>query len=621
MSNQPNGDYDGNQRPRRNITGPQSALTDFLASHNISAQQIRDSADQRRQAAIQQAQENGGGENPEAAEEVETSPVQARRSSRRQSAVNAGEANAQAAKEKTIEKSKGGRALKKRKKGANSDDNSDDEIARALFNERHAPLPGQMGNCAMCDKRFTVTPYSVAGPDGGLLCAPCGREVAKERQGQQPKKKKKPTPARRQTGGIGARRAVQSRLLDGDVGAKSLSTLCVQTLAKNVDMAESLGDLPEHLVDKIARIFSKQRLLRAETLPLFVQPGTEMVHIYDGARLNERDLMSIFQVTGSHLRRFKAKCAIQFKDSVMDYVLSREAMQLESFYLHGANLLSEEKWHQFLRAKGGPLRTLQVYYTDRHFGDETVGVIKTHCPAIEKVKIENNQKVGDAGVRTLAEIPTLRHIGLRLRHSLSPSAISHAVTGVGANLVTLSLNAVPLADDNVLAAIRTHCRRLTKLRITESEHMTDAGFAGLFSGWQNQALEFLDLEKCRYVSASKPRDNEDHVGLCSRGFKALMAHSGSGLRKLNVHACRNISRQAFEDVFGGAQLYPELRKLEISFCEEVTDYILGCIFRSCPRIREVNVFGCMKVKDVRVPRGVILVGVPNAQGMVTEGVD
>ncbi|KAK1988145.1 hypothetical protein LZ30DRAFT_684044 [Colletotrichum cereale] len=41
----------GTKRPTRHIAGPQSALTNYLASHNISADQIRRDADRRRAAA------------------------------------------------------------------------------------------------------------------------------------------------------------------------------------------------------------------------------------------------------------------------------------------------------------------------------------------------------------------------------------------------------------------------------------------------------------------------------------------------------------------------------------------------------------------------------------------
>ncbi|KYK57255.1 DNA repair protein Rad7, protein [Drechmeria coniospora] len=589
------------------MAGQQSALTDFLASHNISARQIRDEADQRRMdAAVQGLQEN------EEDNSVVTAPTTNRRRSTRGGAVEVPKSKKKSNEQKAIEKMKNGKAFKKRKKYLDSSDD-EDEIAKAIFDAHHAPMPGQMENCAICRKRFTVTPYSLAGPDGGLLCAPCGRQMAKEQQGQ-PKKK-----PRKQTGGVGSRRAWQSRILDGDVGTKSLATLCVQTLAKNVDMADSLGDLPDHLVDKIARIFSKRRLLNPETLPLFVQPATEDVRIYDGARLGEQDFRSIFQVA-PHLKRFKARAAIQFKDEVMDYLLSRDT-SLESFYLHGANLLSEEKWHQFLAHKGQGLQDLQVYYTDKHFGDESIRTMAKTCPNLRRLKVSNNQKLGNKGVKAIGELSSLEHLGLQLQNQISSPALTSVLSRIGSQLKTLSLKIVPVIDDTVLQAIHQNCRSLVKLRITESEKMTDSGFVDLFTKWENPPLRFLDLEKCRHVDSTRPRDNDESVGLCGEGFKALMAHSGSKLESLNVHACRHIPRQAFEEVFGDEAHYPELKKLEISFCEEVTDLILRAIFRACPKIKEVNVFGCMKVKDVRVPRGVILVGVPNAQGMVTEGMD
>ncbi|GAB0134388.1 hypothetical protein EsDP_00002765 [Epichloe bromicola] len=614
-----NQDAAGSPRPTRNITGPQSALTDFLASHNISARRIRDDAELRRMEANNRAGINGHTSPVEDAEAVvaESSAAAAAAAGEQSSGRNVTGTQSSKRKkteQKTIEKIKASKAFKKRKKHVDDSDDSD-EVARAIFEERHAPLPGQMENCAICDKRFTVTPYSVAGPDGGLLCAPCGREIAKERQGAQPNKKK----PRKQTGGVGSRRSIQSRILDGDVGTKSLATLCVQTLAKNVDMAESLGDLPEHLVDKIARIFSKRRLLRPETLPLFAQPTTESIKIYDGANLSVQDYISIFQVA-PNLRRFKARSAIQFKDEVMDYLLSRDTA-LESFYLHGANLLSEEKWHELFEKKGQSLKGVQVYYTDRHFGDDTIDVMATHCPNLSRLKIENNQKLTEKGVESIGNLSALEHLGLQLHHPLSSASITSTVSKIGPKLKTLSLKIVPEADDGVLQMIHESCRSLQKLRITESEKMTDQGFVNLFKDWANPPLQKVDLQKCRYIDASRPRANDENVGLCSEGFKALMAHSGQKLVDVNVHACRHISQQAFEEVFDETAVYPELKRLEISFCEEVTDFVLGSIFRACPKIKEVNVFGCMKVKAVRVPRGTILVGVPNAQGMITEGMD
>lgn len=87
---------------------------------------------------------------------------------------------------------------------------------------KKTPLPGQLDNCEACDKRFTVTPYSKTGPDGGLLCTKCSKEQeAAKKKDAKPKKQPVSRDKRRQT---------QSNLLDGIVqdGSKTLEQLCIE---------------------------------------------------------------------------------------------------------------------------------------------------------------------------------------------------------------------------------------------------------------------------------------------------------------------------------------------------------------------------------------------------------
>lgn len=473
-----------------------------------------------------------------------------------------------------------------------------------------------MANCDICDVRFTVTPYSRAGPDGGLLCNPCGKELDKD---QGPAKKKKKVAS---GGPVGRRRKNQSSLLDGNIalGAKSLMTLCIEILAKNIDLADDLGALPPQTIDKIARVLSKKRLLDPTTLNLFLQPDAEEIAVYDGAKLSPEDMIRIFQMAPK-MKSLKIRNAVQFKDEVMDYLLSRDQINLEGLYIYGANLLSSEMWIKYLVAKGETLQKLQVYYTDKHFGDECLATLKDTTPSLMCLKVYNNQKVSSAGVQELAHLKNLQHLSLHVHNKIHSDVWVDVLNNIGTGLKTLSLRMTPQLDNTVLAALHDNCRVLKKLRITDSEAMTDAGFSHLFTDWDNAGLVHLDLQKCRHVDAQHPRENPDGIGLCSEGFKALMHHSGQTLQHLNVHACRHISKEAFEDVFNTEKVYPDLKLLEISFCEEVTDFIVGSIFKTCPSLKELNVFGCMKVKDVRVPRGKILVGVPNALGMVIEGPD
>lgn len=586
----------------------QTADNAFLEqANNISAIQIRRDADARRAAAAEAAendQENSGPSSaapaaPGAADE-DDAEVEAEKNKRRKKTDAA------------VAKIKASKGFKKRKRKLGSDDEDEEDLVRSLT-EARAPLPGQMDNCAVCGKRFTVTPYSRAAPDGGLLCNPCGKELDKE--GAAPKRQRK-------VGGpIGRRRKVQSKILDGTyhLGAKSLMTLCIETLAKNIDLAEDLGDLPDPVVDKVARILSKRRLLDPRTLSLFLQPTAATVNIYDGGRLGSDDMLRIFQAVPG-LKNLKVRNGVQFKDEVMEYLLDRK-IELESLYLHGANLLAEELWNRYLSEKGSSLSSLKVYYTDKHFGDETLKLLPKTCPSLKSLKVCHNQKVTGEGIQALAGVTSLEHLGIELHNTVHSDVYVALLSKIGANLKTISVRRGAELDNTVLDALHAHARSLQKLRLNDSEVMTDEGFSRLFTGWANPPLSFVDLQKCRQVDASHPRENPDGIGLCSKGFTALMAHSGSRMRHLNLHACRHISAAAFEEAFGAGKLYPELESLEISFCEQVTDLVVGLIFRACPNIREVNIFGCMRVKDVRVPKGKILVGVPNAQGMHIEGED
>jgi DNA repair protein RAD7 len=478
-----------------------------------------------------------------------------------------------------------------------------------------APLPGQMENCEVCEKRFSVTAYSRAGPDGGLLCPKCSRDLDKEEGSA--KKKRKIAAGR-------ARRQLQSNLLDGIYpGAKDLITLCIETLAKNVQNADSLGDLSDELVDKIAAILSKKRLMSPENLYLFLRPGSDTVTVYDAAKLSSDDFIRIFQIVPS-VKHLRLRNAIQFKNKVMDHLLGT-TVELETLSLHGSNLIDDERWNQFLTEKGSHLRALKIYHTDGHFGDEQLEMVTKQCPNLQRLKVCHNQKVTADGLDHIAKMNNLTHLSLEFYKQLDDCVgtvnCCALINSIGASLRTLSLATIHYLTDDVLREIHDNCQNLSKLRLTDNSSFTDDGFAKLFTGWLNPPLVYLDLHKCRHIDASEPRENPNRVGLGSAGFEALMAHSGCTLKHLNVHSCRHISREAFKNVFGENKTYPEMLEIDVSFCQSVNDFVVGSIFRSCPNLKTLKVFGNFGVREVRVPKGKILIGVPNALGMQIEGTE
>lgn len=495
----------------------------------------------------------------------------------------------------------------------NLDPEEAEEMAREMFNTSHAPIPGQMENCESCGKRFTVTAYSRAGESGGLLCPACTKAANKDEQPAKKKRKVAAKPANR--------RSLASRQLEGTyhTGSKNLITLCIETLAKNVDMAEDLGDLPEKLVEKLAAILAKRRLVNPKTLDLFLKPGSDTVTVYEAAKLSSDDFIKIFQIvpTVKHLR---LRNAIQFKNKVMDYLIGSPTV-LEDFSIHGANLIDNERWNSYLTQKGAGLRSLKVYYTDGHFGDEQLEQLAITCPNLARLKVSHNQQVTDVGIEHIAKLNKLQHLTLEVYKTTSSGPYVDILNSLGARLRTLCMSTIHYLDDSVLEGIHEQCANLEKLRLSENECFTDQGFVNLFTDWNNPPLRHIDLHKCRHVDATVPRDNPDLIGLCSSGFEALMTHSGAELRHLNVHACRHITSEALERVFAPGKVYPVLREIDVSFVWGVNDFVVGSIFKRCPKLKTLKVFGCFDVKSVRVPRGRILIGLPNALGMQIEGIE
>jgi DNA repair protein RAD7 len=168
---------------------------------------LREAELQANEEQQENAEQGNAADNDEYEDNVGESPEEKKKRKRKEAATLA-----------KIKQSKEFARRKARRIGEPDDD--DDFIAREMMEERSRPLPGQLDNCEICSKRFTVTPYSKTGPNGGLLCAKCGKELGDKEKRSQPKKRG-PRTARRQN---------QSDLLDGiaQEGALSLVEMCTK---------------------------------------------------------------------------------------------------------------------------------------------------------------------------------------------------------------------------------------------------------------------------------------------------------------------------------------------------------------------------------------------------------
>jgi DNA repair protein RAD7 len=588
------------------LLGWSRSLTDVrVQANNISAQEIRDSYLQRVQQAERDAAEaaaNGEGPADEVEEDLqaESSAMAAERSKKKRKR-DQDEAIAKIKKGKEDKK----KATKKKKKG--SDDDADFGEAADMY-KKAPPMPGQLKHCELCDKRFTVTPYSKAGPDGGLLCTPCGKELAKETKAQE--KAKKPVVRK-------GRRKVESNRLDGLTvrGPKTLQQLCIEMLAKHSEDIDELGEMPEAIMNRISEIFSKKRAMTSTTMKLFLQPDMHSVTIHEAAYLETEDYDQVFAVCPT-VKRLSLRNCCQFKDSNIDYMIEK-GKSLVELQLLGANLVSNDKWIELFIARGKDLRSLKVEWLDAAFDDQAVEALSTFCPNLERLKMERCKRIGEESIDAIARMEHLQHLTLRFYSEIPPEKLINLITSTGAKLRTLCLehflDASNDPTDNVLDAIHNTCHKLKKFRFTENNECSDTGYVNLFTAWNNPPLHYADINSTRDMDNANPDGPDDApIGLGSAGFSALMAHSGSRLEYLDVSSCRHISHETFAAVFDGAKVYPYLREINVSFCPVVDTQIVAGIFRSCPVLKKVVTFGCFQVEDVVVPKGIVLIGAPRA---------
>jgi DNA repair protein RAD7 len=623
-------------RSRRNavnnrIRGPQSALTEFLASQGISAADISSDYQRRQREAEIQAAEDAANDEKEGASEGDSGedPVERKKRKRKE--------------EQALNKIKQTKEFKKRKyeerRDHGSDADDDDALARKMMSS-NKPLPGQLENCDICEKRFTVTPYSKTGPDGGLLCGKCSKELKDEEKKSERAAKKKAPQSR------GRKRQTESDRMMGDVkpGAKSLVDACVRKVADVVNDVDDFGDMPESLLDRLSQILSKKRVLTPRTLDLFLRDDIDHIDVYDGGKLETEDFERIFAIM-HHLQSVNLRFAGQMKDSALRYLIDK-CNNLHELQLGATNLISEKAWLELFHQRGAQLTSFKASEVQEHFSDSVVLEMAHRCTSLKRLKLRACSHLTETSVKALYKLTSLEHLTLAVaQDDTTTQTLVELVAVLGPKLKTLCLEGFDYDDgvtstdeddedasssadmaekpkkpshhDEVLLAIRHHCKQLRKLRFTRNSNCSDNAFSSLFEGWENKPLRHIDLSKCRWVDNANPDGpGELQIGVAGNAFKSLMKHSGQALQVLDLQSCRHISRLALTDVFDGKKQYPELRRIDLSFVSQVDEEVMAGIFRSCPALTKLVVFACFNARGAAIPAGIAVIGLPNPQDSI-----
>ena len=302
---------------------------------------------------------------------------------------------------------------------------------------------------------------------------------------------------------------------------------------------------------------------------------------------------------------------------MLDYIMDRD-VPLRELRLDAANLVSDPKWKEFFQMMGPRLERLHLSWLDYALTDDTVQTLVDSCPQLQVLKLKNVFCTGEASLAHIARLQNLKQLSLSFTSSVESDVVSAMVHSVGSTLQQLSLHRFQDVDGELLEIINTTCKELTKLCICDNDTCTDEGYAALFTNWQNPPLRAANLSRNRSLDNATPDETEETIGFASQGLQALMAHSGQSLERLNISSCRHISHEVLLKVFNGKKTYPKLQDVDLSFVAQVDTTVLAGLFKSCPAVQKVAAFGCFDVKDILVPPGVAVIGVPNAQDAIVQ---
>ena len=192
--------------------------------------------------------------------------------------------------------------------------------------------------------------------------------------------------------------------------------------------------------------------------------------------------------------------------------------------------------------------------------------------------------------RSLKEVvncmPRLEVLNLSGCYNLSEAILEHALNRELPCLKSLNVSLCREVTDNSLGKIATHCKNLEELNLAGCSRISNSGI--LLISWGLKSLKRLNLRSCKRIS--------------DFGIESMLAgDQGSwvtgfhpNLEELVLQDCQKITDETLNHISTGL---PGLRKLNLSFCVNITNSGLRCL-SDMPSLKELNLTSCDNISDV-----------------------
>ncbi|KAF9055337.1 RNI-like protein [Hymenopellis radicata] len=566
-----------------NVRGPTSALTEFLRESGITPTAVALRAANRIPRQDENTTDAAAAETPqEEAEAAEPDPDPSpRRTRRRNTNYDSDELDdppTPAKKQKVTKAAETKKAAakgkgRKVKKGKDDDDDDEEDaytaLSRSLWSNQGAssskPPVGGFANCAKCEKRFTVTKYTMAAiPGPGYLCHPCAKAGGSDpfKKPAVPKKRKPAAERRNVT-------HFEERLFP------SLASLCIEIISRHLNEIDAFGDIGTLNMQSISKAISKNRSLSSENAHLFY--GAEHTNL----TLTRPDALTTLAYLNPNLTTLRLDFCGLISDAVIS-AWSNSLPNLVSLQLLGPFLIKPPAWIQFFTSHP-KLECFFITQSPRFDLECLDALIDTSGETLQKLGLQEVGQLSDEFLQSIARLAGHLKV-LDISDPSTPCSDDALITlleAVGPTLTSLNISGHHTAEDDVLlSGVQPNVQCLSSLAIRGLGRLSNEGVADFFSGWtSNPPLTSLDMSRIPLLK--------------NEALLALLEHSGSALQELNINGWKDVENEALEQIGVRA---PELRTIDLGFCRGVDDFTLkGLIEQNNGVIREIKVWGCNRV--------------------------
>ncbi|CCE66021.1 hypothetical protein TPHA_0O00510 [Tetrapisispora phaffii CBS 4417] len=398
----------------------------------------------------------------------------------------------------------------------------------------------------------------------------------------------------------------------------SLQYLCITNISKNIlriqmeseenetdnspsviysRVRKTLGGISLDNLTNLSNALSKNRSLNDQTLQLFLRTDLQSLTFHDCSKISFDGYKSlaIFSPNISHL---SLQMCGQLNNESLLYI-AEKLPNLISLKLDGPFLINEDTWKEFFQAMKGRLQEFHISNTHR-FNDSSLQSLLTNCAS-------SLVSLGFSRLDTLSNYSLLpQYLNNKEFHTLSiqypyneqdvdDEVIINLLGQVGSTIKHINLNGCQNLTDSVLlngfCALLNGNKGIESLSFSELDQITDDGLIYFFSQVSLPNLKDCNLQRCLKIGDMAI-------------MELVLNEAKSSLLHLNLNSLKELSSAVFE-----AMSFPNLETLNIGFIPCIDDATIETIQKQNEKLKIIEVFGDNKISaTAEVKKGVTLIG-------------